>query len=134
MEIKTHKKAQPRLLGTPVYIEDNVRAEVELKTNHEMAVDEHGLVHGGFTFGLADYAAMLAINHLNVVLGASEFRFLAPVVVGDELVAAAEVLEHEGKGKKVDVVVSANNKPVLEGVMTCYVLDHHVLDRNHSSE
>jgi uncharacterized protein (TIGR00369 family) len=134
MEIRTHTKAQPRLLGTPVYIEENVRAEVELKTIQEMAVDDHGLVHGGFTFGLADYAAMLAINHPNVVLGASEVRFLAPVVVGDELVAVAEVLEDEGKRIKVEVVVSVNDKLVLKGVMTCHVLDHYVLDRNHSSK
>jgi acyl-coenzyme A thioesterase PaaI-like protein len=44
-----------------------------------MAADQRGLVHGGFTFGLADYAAMVAVNDPNVVLGAAEVRFLAPV-------------------------------------------------------
>jgi acyl-coenzyme A thioesterase PaaI-like protein len=49
-----------------------------------MVVDAHGLVHGGFVFGLADYAAMLAVNDPNVVLGAAEARFLKPVRRGDQ--------------------------------------------------
>lgn len=32
-----------------------------------MAADEYRLVHGGFIFGLADYAVMLAINEPTVV-------------------------------------------------------------------
>jgi acyl-coenzyme A thioesterase PaaI-like protein len=103
MELRTHTKAQTRLVGTPVYLEENARAEVELKTTHEMAVDDHGIVHGGFTFGLADYVAMPSINHPNVVLGASEVRFFTPVEVGDELKAVTQILEEEGKRKKVEL-------------------------------
>ena len=47
-----------------------------------MAADGRGLVHGGFTFGLADFAAMCAVNDPNVVLGAATCKFLAPVQVG----------------------------------------------------
>jgi acyl-coenzyme A thioesterase PaaI-like protein len=49
-----------------------------------MAVDDRGLVHGGFVFGLADHAAMLAVNDPNVVLGAASTRFLKPVRVGED--------------------------------------------------
>ena len=38
------------------------RAVAALTTDPEMAADDRGLVHGSFTFGLADYAAMLAVN------------------------------------------------------------------------
>ena len=72
-------------------------AVVELETNSEMVVDDQGLVHGGFAFGLADYAAMLAVNDPNVVLGSAEVKFVAPVRLGETLTATAELVEANGK-------------------------------------
>ncbi len=97
MEQRTHRLASKRLVGKPVKIEKNY-AEVLLETTEEMAVDEYGLVHGGFTFGLADYAAMLAVNEPTVVLGKAEVRFLKPVKVGEKLIARAKVIEESGGG------------------------------------
>jgi acyl-coenzyme A thioesterase PaaI-like protein len=74
---------------------------VELDLLPEMAADDHGLIHGGFVFGLADYAAMLAINHPNVVLGACEMRFLKPLLVGQTLVAEARLESEQGKKRFV---------------------------------
>ncbi|RMD86986.1 MAG: thioesterase, partial [Alphaproteobacteria bacterium] len=53
----THLAISPRLVGVPVSIEDGM-ATARLVTTAEMAADEVGLVHGGFVFGLADYAGM----------------------------------------------------------------------------
>ena len=64
-------------------------ARVGLTTLPEMAVDAAGLVHGGFVFGLADHAAMLAVNDPYVVLGSAAVRFLRPVRVGERLIAEA---------------------------------------------
>lgn len=129
MKVKTHRKAVPLLLGNPVRVEDDAAAEIELKANWEMAVDERGLVHGGFTFGLADYAAMLAVNHPNVVLGRSESRFIAPVRVGDVMRAVATVTGWVGGRREVAVEVAVEGKKVFEGTFTCYILERHVLDR-----
>lgn len=100
-----------------------------------MAADDRGLVHGGFVFGLADYAAMVAVGDPNVVLGAAESRFTAPVRVGETVIATAEA---SGEGKKRTVTVSASvNQPgdgreVFRGTFTCFVLDQHVLDKEAS--
>ncbi|MEZ4484205.1 MAG: hotdog domain-containing protein [Syntrophotaleaceae bacterium] len=67
------------------------------ETRDEMCADDAGLIHGGFTFGLADYSAMLAVNDPHVVLGGAETRFLAPVQCGEVMVATAEVVEAQGK-------------------------------------
>jgi len=128
MEIKTHRSAAPRLVGTPINVEDGVEAEIELRASQEMAVDEHGLIHGGFTYGLADYAAMLAVNHPKVVLGKSESRFVAPVRVGDTMRARASVTASEGRRREVEVEVSVKADAVYKGTFTCYILDKHVLD------
>jgi acyl-coenzyme A thioesterase PaaI-like protein len=101
---------------------------VELTTLPEMQADEHALVHGGFVFGLADHAAMLAINHPNVVLGSAETRFLAPVVVGDVVTARARLRTVEGKKHFVDVEVSTAKGPVFAGTFVCFVPARHVLE------
>ena len=127
MNIKTHRKVDPNSVGEPTLIEDGVRSEVKLATSNRMAVDEMNLVHGGFTYGLADYAAMLAVNHPNVVLGGSECRFLAPVKVGDVMIAKARVEDEEGKRRDVSVEVYVNEKRVFTGSFKCYILEEHVL-------
>ncbi|AAL81297.1 thioesterase [Pyrococcus furiosus DSM 3638] len=129
MEQKTHNLTSERLVGKPRVIREGY-AEVELKTIDEMKVDEKGLVHGGFTFGLADYAAMLAVNEPTVVLGKAEVRFTKPVKVGDVLLAKAQVVEDQGRKKIVDVKVYRGEEVVLEGKFYCYVLDKHVLDKS----
>jgi uncharacterized protein (TIGR00369 family) len=129
MEIRTHRLARWSLVGTPIRVVDDQEAEVELRAVEEMAVDEVGLVHGGFTFGLADYAAMLAVNHPFVVLGASQVRFTAPVRVGELMRAKARVISREGRRREVEVEVSVDGRRVLVGSMTCLILDRHVLER-----
>ena len=95
-----------------------------------MAVDASGLIHGGFVFGLADYAAMLAVNHPNVVLGAAQTKFLAPVRAGRELLARALVVPgQEGRKRMVEVKVFQEEKEIFNGEFTCFVLDKHVLDK-----
>ena len=78
-------------------------------------MDEPGLVHGGFVFGLADHAAMLAVNHPNVVLGGADVKFLKPVRVGEALVAEAVVTESVKNRHMVDVTVTCEKRPVFKG-------------------
>jgi len=129
MEIKTHSRADPHLLGRPILVRDDIEAVVELEASEEMAVDDRGLIHGGFTFGLADYAAMLAVNHPYVVLVSSQVRFLAPVKLGDVMRARAEVVSRGERRREVSVEVSVGQEKVLTGTMTCYVLEVHVFRR-----
>jgi uncharacterized protein (TIGR00369 family) len=92
-----------------------------------MAVDDFGLVHGGFIFGLADYAAMIAVNHPNVVLGAADVKFLKPVKIEETVIAEATVQERSGKKHIVSVTVKKGEETVFEGTFTCFVLKEHVL-------
>lgn len=126
MASKTHLGINPRLCGTPVSIADG-RAVVRLTTTIDMTADTQGLVHGGFVFGLADYAAMLAVNDPNVVLGAANTRFLKPVVRGQTVTASAEVKLRKGRKHAVEVTCVCNDDVVMTGTFTCFVLDTHVL-------
>lgn len=127
MDVHTHEAIDPELCGTPVDVSDGY-SRVEMSTTAKMTVDDKGLVHGGFVFGLADHAAMIAVNHPNVVLGSAEVKFVRPVRVGERIVAEARVDFKEGKKSKVYVTVTRNDESVFDGVFICYNLDRHVLD------
>ena len=126
MQAKTHEQLSARLCGRPLSIEEG-RAVVELTANPDMRADAQGLVHGGFIFGLADYAAMLCVNHPNVVLGRAEVRFIEPVVVSDNLRAVATRVQREDKKHVIEVEVVRGETRVFSGRFTCFVPDQHVL-------
>lgn len=126
MEVRTHLRANPSLCGHIVELGEE-RATVALETSDIMAVDAHGLVHGGFVFGLADYAAMLAVNDPNVVLGAAETKFIEPVRLGDRVVADARTEVTDGRKRRVRVEAKVGAKVVFIGTFDCFVLEHHVL-------
>ena len=128
MNIRTHGGISHNLVGTPIEIVDGAESTVELKALSEMALDSSGLIHGGFTFGLADYAAMLAINHPNVVLGSAQVRFMAPVKIGETMRAQAIVTKTDGRKSEVNVEVSVGDQKVFTGVFTCYSLEKHILN------
>lgn len=126
MDIITHQAIDPQLCGRPVEVKQGY-SHVVLDTSTAMAADQTGLVHGGFIFGLADYAAMIAVNHPNVVLGAADVKFLKPVRIGDQVSAKAQVEEVQGKKQWVAVSVSAGEETIFQGMFTCFVLEKHVL-------
>ncbi len=123
----THLKINADLCGRVAEITEK-GSKVILKVTPNMVVDEKGLTHGGFVFGLADYAAMVAVNHPNVVLGAASVKFLKPVKVGDSLIATATKQEASGKKQVIKVEVLRGEVLVFSGDFTCFVLEKHVLD------
>ena len=127
LDIRTHELMDRPLCGEPLELTDG-RARVALETVERMRADATGLVHGGFVFSLADHAAMLAVNHANVVLGSATTRFLAPVRCGERLEAVAEIDRHEGKKIIVAVEVLRDGEPVMTGEMVCFTPGKHVLD------
>lgn len=127
MIAETHLAINTALCGQPEELRTHY-SRLRMLTTERMAADARGLVHGGFVFGMADYAAMLAVNHPNVVLGAANSRFLKPVRVGETLVAEAQVESVDGKKQMVTTTVSCGDDAVFQGSFTCFVLKRHVLD------
>ena len=79
LDTNTHRAIDAEWVGTPLALSAG-HAEVSLTTHTRMAADARGLVHGGFVFGLADYAAMLAGIF---ILGKFIDFFAATYEVGD---------------------------------------------------
>lgn len=126
MELNTHLKIDNTLNGNILKLDKNY-AKIELKTTDIMRADEQGLIHGGFIFGAADFAAMAAVNDPFVVLAKSETKFLAPVKVGQIVVFEGTIVENDGKKYTVKVVGSIGDKKVFAGIFYTVVLARHVL-------
>jgi acyl-coenzyme A thioesterase PaaI-like protein len=127
MQLNTHLDIDTSLCGKVIKLEEGY-AEVLLHTTQHMTADEQGLVHGGFVFGAADYAAMCAVNDPYVVLGAATSTFVAPVKAGDAVLCKARVMSEKGKKKMLEVEAIVEDKLVFEGSFTTFVLNNHVLD------
>ena len=126
INLKTHIKIKKYLSGEVVSLKDNY-AQVKLSCTKEMAVDEMGLIHGGFTFGAADFAAMAAVNDPYVVLVGALSKFLAPVKVGDTVIFEAYAKFEDARKREVDVIGSINDIKVFEGRFDAVILPEHVL-------
>ncbi|MEA2091043.1 MAG: PaaI family thioesterase [Campylobacterota bacterium] len=125
--LNTHEKIDVSLCGD---IEELRRgySRVVLMTTESMRADDVGLVHGGFIFSAADFAAMSAVNERNVILASSLCQFLAPVRVGDNVTFEAQERQKEGRKRAVYVTGSVLDIKVFEGEFKTVVTDNHVLN------
>lgn len=124
--LKTHKLINSFYSGELNRLEDG-RAVVSLHTVYDMSVDKMGLVHGGFIFSAADFAAMAAVNEKNVVLAASKCEFLSPVKVGDIVEFTAKVKQKDGRKRIVQVEGKLGKVKVFEGDFKTVITERHVL-------
>ncbi len=124
--VKTHELINNELNGEIIKLEVGY-VEVRLTTTSEMVADDIGLIHGGFIFSAADYAAMLAVNEKNVVLVGSECQFLSPVKFHDEVNFVAKVRHKDGKKRNVHVEAHVLDIKVFEGEFKTVITDKHVL-------
>lgn len=124
--LNTHERINTVYSGEIIKLQSGY-AKVSLETNEVMRADEVGLVHGGFIFSAADFAAMAAVNEPNVVLASCNCLFLAPVRVGD--VVTFEASEHQKEGRKRNVSVKGfvHDIKVFEGEFKTVVTERHVL-------
>ncbi len=126
-EIKTHLKIDKNLCGECIELKEG-ESKVKLVATDEMSADEKGLVHGGFIFGLADYACMIAVNHPNVVLAKAEVKFIKPVKLGDIMISHAKIQKTENNRYTVEAYVNIGDIKVFEGSFLCVIPPKHVLD------
>jgi len=126
MELNTHLKLNSELNGKLVELAEGY-AKIEQLTTELMVADEHGLVHGGFTFCAADFAAMACVNDPYVVLAKSDTKFLAPIKLGQTVVYEAKMLEFEGRKSIIEVIATVEENAVFKGTFSAVTLDKHIL-------
>jgi len=124
--LKTHEKINRNLAGEIITFQEGY-VEVRLTTTVDMLADDVGLIHGGYIFSAADFAAMAAVNEKNVVLVASSCQFLAPVKLHNEVNFIARVRHTEGRKRNVYVTGHVLDIKVFEGEFKTVITERHVL-------
>ena len=124
--IKTHQRIDEELMGEITFHERG-NVELRLETTSAMVADDLGLIHGGFIFSSADYAAMVAVNEPNVVLVGSQCQFLSPVKFHDEVIFKAKVRHKEGRKRNVHVNAYVHDVKVFSGEFKTVITEEHVL-------
>ena len=124
--LRTHERINKDLTGDILKHETGY-VELRLTTTSEMVADSLGLIHGGFIFSAADYAAMAAVNERNVVLVASDCQFLSPVKFHDEVNIIARVRHKEGRKRNVHVEAFVLDIKVFEGEFKTVITEKHIL-------
>jgi acyl-coenzyme A thioesterase PaaI-like protein len=127
LDLQTHMQFNKKYAQLVEIKEES--AKVRLEATDEMAVDEEGLIHGGFTFGAADFCAMATVNEPFVVLVRSQCEFMAPVKVGDVVEFESETIMKEKRKHEIKVTGYLSEIKVFEGIFSCVVLDKHVLKK-----
>jgi len=127
--VKTHERINADLNGEIMKMELGY-VELRLTTIAEMVADDIGLIHGGFIFSSADYAAMLAVNEKNVVLVGSDCQFLSPVKFHDEVNIIAKVRHKEGRKRNIHVEAFVLDIKVFSGEFKTVITDKHILKLN----
>ena len=126
MELNTHLKLNSELNGKVVELAKGY-AKVEQLTTELMVADAEGLVHGGFTFCAADFAAMACVNDPYVVLAKGDTKFLAPIKCGQTVIYEAKMLESEGRKSTIEVIATVDENVVFKGKFNTVTLDSHIL-------
>ena len=124
--LNTHQKIKKHLVGNITFIEKG-HSKTILQTNEDMVVDTLGLIHSGFIFGAAGYAAISAINEENIVIISSKTKFLAPAKNGDLIEFDAIAKFEDSRKREVKVIGEINEIKIFEGVFQAVVLEKHIL-------
>jgi len=124
-DLKTHSKIRSNLCGTIIKL-DTGYSKTTLQTTKEMVLDDLGLIHSGFVFGAADYAAAVAVNEPNVVIIGSRSKFLAPAKIDDLIEFEAKAKFEDSRKREIKVSGFINEVKVYEGVFQAIVLEQHI--------
>jgi len=125
-ELATHYLANQALVGILDELEAGY-AKVLFTATEDMVVDKRGMIHTGFIFGSANFAAMAAVNLPTAILVVSKTNFLAPISVNDEAVFEARALHKDTRKRTIHVIGYVHNIKFFEGEFTVVVLEHHPL-------
>jgi len=125
-DIKSHYLLDKALVGA---IEERSEgyAKIYFIPTQEMVADKRGMIHAGFIFSSANYAAMVAINLPTAVLAVSKVNFLSPLKIGEHAVFEAFSPHKDLRKQNVRVVGYLHGIKFFEGEFVVIILEHHPL-------
>lgn len=124
-ELKTSPNIKLNLSGVVVALEPN-HAKTHFFATNDMVVDGEGLVHSGFVFSAASYAALASINETHSVLIGAKIHFYAPTRVNEMIEFDATAHFNESKKREVRVFGKTKDIKIFEETFQVIVLEDHI--------
>jgi acyl-coenzyme A thioesterase PaaI-like protein len=94
-----------------------------LDTNEQMGLRKTGIVRGHIIFAQANTLANAVVDAEIALTGQAKITYLAPVFVGERILAKAKVIAIRKRRKEVEVIMKTKKKLVFEGTFTIYCLN-----------
>lgn len=110
-----------KLSGEVIGFKKNV-ANVRFTTTEDMVIDSK-LIHSGFIFSAASYAAIVALNKKNSLVIGADIKFLAPVELGHELIFKASAIQDDVKKCEIKVEGFLLDIKIFHGMFYIAVFD-----------
>ena len=110
----------------------NITKLAKGKTTVRFVPDEHmvmdrsernQLIHSGYIFNAAAYAAMVTINKRHSIMIACDVKFLAPIELGHEMFFHAQSLQDDSKKCEVKVEGSLLDIKIFDALFHIAVFD-----------
>ncbi len=124
--LKAYNRINGELCGRLIELKPGY-AKISLKTSTNMIADDKGLIHSGFLFCAANFAAMACVNDPYAFPLNSEVSFLSPVKNGDMIIFEAYEKYQNEKKKEIEVKGLLDDIKVLTATFTVLIFEEHIL-------
>lgn len=96
---------------------------ISFAPSKQMISDESNLIHSGFIFNVANYAAMCLVNQPNALTIKSEVQFLAPIEFEQEMLFIATINQSNNKKYEIFVKGTLLDIKIFEGIFHISLFD-----------
>ncbi len=124
--LRTHNRINGELCGRIVELKPGY-SKVSLKTTTEMIADDKELIHSGFLFCAASFAAVACVNDPYAFLLSSEITFLSPAKNKDMIIFEAYEKYQNGRKREIEVKGFLDEIKILKGSFTILIFEEHIL-------
>lgn len=116
------KMLKPDLCGSIIKMSEE-EVLVKFTPSEQMIGDQNNLIHSGFIFNAANYAAMCLVNQAHSLTIGAEVQFLAPIELEQEMLFLATIKYTNDRKYKVLVKGTLLDIKIFEGVFHISVFD-----------
>ncbi|HEY8464991.1 MAG TPA: transcription factor FapR [Bacillota bacterium] len=104
----------------------------------EMVSEKSGIARGHILFAQANSLANAIVDAAVALTGEARIKFIAPVRLGERVLAKAHVVKVDGRKREVEVIMKTKKNLVFQGIFLIYCLSdelaHHLNIYNDGEE
>jgi acyl-coenzyme A thioesterase PaaI-like protein len=100
-----------------------------LDTTDEMGMGKTKIIRGHVLFAQANSLANTIVDADVALTGEAQIKFVAPVRVGERILAKARVVKSKGRKKEVEIIMKTKKGLVFQGTFEVYCLDFSMANK-----